>query len=249
MNAPMPFQEFQIAFGRHLRDPPGRERPAGVPARRAGLYRELLRNNLEGFLLACFPVSREMLGTRRWGRLVDAFFRDARCQTPYFREIPREFLRWLNEAPSLPVALPPWALELAHYEWVELALDVMDVATPAHDPVGDPMRDHPVLAPALMNLAYRWPVHRIGPAWRPRKPQPVQLLVYRDAAHTVRFIELNPVSARLVALLQEVGASGTAACVQVAGELQHPDPAAVIAHGAALLRELRDAGALLGVAT
>jgi hypothetical protein len=65
----------------------------------------------------------------------------------------------------------------------------------------------------------------------------------------VRFIELNPVSARLVALLQETGASGTAACVQVAGELQHPDPAAVIAHGAALLRELRDAGALLGVAT
>jgi uncharacterized protein (UPF0276 family) len=55
MNAPMPFQEFQIAFGRHLRDPRGRERPAGVPARRAGLYRELLRNNLEGFLLACFP--------------------------------------------------------------------------------------------------------------------------------------------------------------------------------------------------
>jgi hypothetical protein len=84
----MPFQEFQIAFGRHLRDPRGRERPAGVPARRAGLYRELLRNNLEGFLLACFPVSREMLGARRWDRLVDAFFRDARCQTPYFREIP-----------------------------------------------------------------------------------------------------------------------------------------------------------------
>jgi hypothetical protein len=31
---------------------------------------------------------------------------------------------------------------------------------------------------------------------------------------TVRFIELNPVSARLVALLQEAGASGTAACAR-----------------------------------
>lgn len=248
MNAPMPFQEFQLAFGRHLRDPRGRERPAGVPARRAGLYRELLRNNLEGFLLACYPVSREVLGTQRWTRLVDNFFRDARCQTPYFREIPREFLRWLTENPALPVALPPWALELAHYEWVELALDVMEVSTPAHDPAGDLMGGRPVLAPALMNLAYRWPVHRIGPAWRPRRPRPVRLLVYRDTADAVRFIELNPVSARLIVLLQEGRATGTTACRQVAVELRHPDPAAVIAHGAAMLRELRDAGALLGVA-
>ena len=249
MNAPMPFQEFQISFGRHLRDPRGSERPAGVPARRAGLYRELLRNNLEGFLLACYPVSREVLGTRRWTRLVDAFFRDARCQTPYFREIPREFLRWLTETPALPVALPPWALELAHYEWVELALDVMEVSTPAHDPAGDLMAGRPLLAPALMNLAYQWPVHRIGPAWRPRKRQPVQLLVYRDAADAVRFIELNPVSARLVALLLEAGASGTATCRRIATELQHPDPAAVLAHGAALLEELREAGAIPGAAS
>lgn len=245
----MPFQEFQISFGRHLRDPRGDGRPAGVPARHAGLYRELLRNNLEGFLLACFPVTREVLGRRRWRRLVDAFFRDARCQTPYFREIPREFLRWLNENPSLPVALPPWALELAHYEWVELALDVMDIPTPAHDPAGDLMDGRPVLAPALMNLACQWPVHRIGSAWRPRKPRPVQLLVYRDLADRVRFIELNPVSARLVALLQEGGMGGTQACLQIALEMQHPDPAAVLAHGAALLNELRDEGAILGAAT
>lgn len=244
--APIPFQEFQISFGRHLRDPRGSERPAGVPARRAGLYRELLRNNLEGFLLTCYPVSREMLGPRRWCRLVDAFFRDARCQTPYFREIPREFLRWLTEAPSLPVALPPWALELAHYEWVELALDVMDVPTPAHEPAGDLMEGRPVLAPALMNLAYHWPVQRIGPAWNPRKPQQVQLLVYRDVADRVRFIELNPVSARLVTLLQEGGISGARACLQIVMELQHPDTAAVLAHGAALLNELQDAGAILG---
>jgi hypothetical protein len=249
MNAPMPFQEFQISFGRHLRDPRGNQRPAGVPARRAGLYRELLRNNLEGFLLACFPVSREVLGPRRWRRLVDAFFRDARCQTPYFREIPREFLRWLNETPSLPVELPPWALELAHYEWVELALDVMDVPTPAHVPAGNLMDGCPVLAPALMNLAYQWPVHRIGPTRRPRKPKPVQLVVYRDVADTVRFVELNPVSARLVALLQDGAVGGTAACLQIAMELQHPDPAAVLAHGAALLNELRDEGAILGAAT
>lgn len=248
MNAPLPFQQFQIDFGRHLRDPQGRHRPAGVPARRSAAYRELLRNNLEGFLLACFPVSRRLWGAQRWDRLVSAFFRDARCQTPWFREIPREFLRWLGNAYPLPVTLPPWALELTHYEWVELALDVMDTATPAHDPQADPVTGIPVLAPALMNLSYAWPVHRIGPDYRPRKPRPTQLLVFRDGDDAVRFIEINPVSARLIALLSAGTLRGDAACRRIARELDHPDPEAVLRHGAGVLRDLQAVGAILGAA-
>lgn len=246
MNVPASLGDFQTAFGRHLRDPRGRRRPAGVAARGAGIYRELLRNNLEGFLLACYPVSREVLGRRRWRRLVDAFFRDARCQTPYFRQIPQEFLRWLESVPP-PVDLPPWARELAHYEWVELALDVMDAPPPMHHAEGDLMAGRPVLAPALMNLAYGWPVHRIGPGWRPRRPRATRLLVFRDPGDAVRFVELNPVSARLVDLLADGTLRGGEACARIAAELRHPDPAAVLRHGAGVLAELRAAGAILGV--
>lgn len=224
MNAALPFQQFQHDFGRHLRDPQGRHRPAGVPARRANAYRELLRNNLEGFLLACFPISRELLGPRRWQGLLARFFRDGRCRTPYFREIPCEFLRWLSVADPLPVALPPWALELAHYEWVELALDVMDDATPAR-----------------MNLAYAWPVHRIGPGYRPRKARATYLLVYRDRQDRVQFIELNAVSSRFINLLQAGHATPTAARM-IAAELAYPQADAVIAHGEQLLAQLQDAG-------
>ncbi|MBU0752867.1 MAG: putative DNA-binding domain-containing protein [Gammaproteobacteria bacterium] len=246
------FQQFQLAFGRHLRDPRRHPRPAGVPARRGRIYGELLYNNLEGFLLACFPVTRRVLGERRWPRLVRAFFREARCHTPYFREIPREFLRWLVETDELPVAVPPWLRELAHYEWAELAVDVMDAVAPAHDPAGDLLDGAPVLAPALMNLAYAWPVQRIGPDFRPRKPVATQLLVFRNDADDVNFIELNPVAARLVALLQEdtgAGRTGRTACLAIAAELAHPQPDAVVAHGAALLAELRAAGAILGART
>ncbi|MBA3033683.1 MAG: putative DNA-binding domain-containing protein [Gammaproteobacteria bacterium] len=242
------FQQFQIDFGRHVRDPRAHPRPTGVSARRAGIYSELLYNNLEGFLLACFPISHELLGQRRWPKLVRAFLRDARCHTPYFREIPREFLRWLSQAETLPVKLPPWLGELAHYEWVELALDVMETKTPAHDPTGDLLAGVPVLAPAMMNLAYSWPVQRIGPDYRPRKPQVTHLLVYRDRADEVQFIEQNPVSARLLALLQEGQRNGREACLAIATELQHPQPEAVVAHGARLLEELRVAGAIFGAA-
>jgi hypothetical protein len=99
-----------------------------------------------------------------------------------------------------------------------------------------------------MNLAYAWPVQRIGPDYRPRKPSPTHLLVYRDTNDEVRFVELNPVSARLIDLLLEGRLTGRAACIAIATELGHPDPRAVIAHGASLLAELRTAGALLGTA-
>jgi hypothetical protein len=247
MNAPLPFQAFQWALARHLRSPRNAGRPAGVAPRRAGIYRELVRNNLEGFLLACFPVTRTLLGPRRWRRLVSAFFRDARCRTPYFREIPREFLRWLLDTETLPVELPPWSRELAHYEWAELAVDVMETdAPPNHDAADDLMASRPVLAAALMNLAYAWPVHRISRDWRPRKPQATHLLVFRDADDAVQFIELNPVSARLVALLQAEGLTGHAACLRIADELGYPNPDALLFHGAQLLQQLRAAGAILG---
>lgn len=238
------FQEFQHAFGRHLRDPRRAPRPAGVPARRAAIYGELLFNNITGCLDACYPVTRRMLGAVRWRRLQRAFFRAARCRTPFFREIPREFLDWLAAA-EVP-ALPAWLRELTHYEWVELALDVMEAAAPPCDPAGDLLDGIPVPAPALMNLAYAWPVQQIGPDYRPRKPRQTHLLVFRDAGDAVRFVELNPVSARLVALLVEGGMTGRAACLRVAGEIAHPDPAAVVAHGAGLLEDLRAAGAILG---
>lgn len=239
------FQEFQTAFAKHIRDPRRAPRPAGVPARRMAVYNELLYNNLEGFLLACFPVSRQILGERRWPKLVRGFFREARCHTPYFREIPREFVRWLLDGGS-PLRLPPWLGELAHYEWAELAVDVMETQPAVCDPDGDLLDQAPVLAPALMNLSYRWAVHRISPERRPRKAVATHLLVYRDAAEDVQFMALNPVSARLVALLQEGGRSGRAAALAIAGELGHPQPESVVAHAAEVMADLRAAEAIVG---
>lgn len=235
--------EFQLAFGRRVRDPRSAPRPDGAPARRMAVYEELLYNNVEGFLLACFPVLHDLLG-RRWAPLVRAFFRETRCQTPYFREIPREFVRWLADGAAARRRLPVWAGELAHYEWAELAVEIMDAPTVGNaagsDLLGGPVR----LAP-LLNLAFAWPVHRIGCDWRPRKPEPTHLLVYRDAHDRVRFMQVNPVTARLVALLQE-GRSGADAIDVVGREIDHPDPQALRRFGADLLETLRGDGVLTG---
>jgi len=244
-----PFQQYQAEFTAHIRDPKAVARPKGVPARRMKVYTEIVFNNMEETLSACFPVARKVLGVRRWVRLVRAFFAQHRCSTPWFRQIPEEFLRWLETSPDAAAGLPPFLYSLAHYEWVELALALSDAPLPPHDAEGDLLADVPLLAPALMLLRYDWPVQRISPRFKPLRPlaEPAHLLVFRDAGDEVRFIEINQLSARLLGLLQAGGISGAAALQVVADELRHSDHAALLRHGAALLADLQRQGAIIGV--
>jgi hypothetical protein len=239
------FQVFQRAFADHLRDPQHAPRPPGVPARRMAVYNELLFNNICGFVDRCFPVSRAILGEKRWRRLCRTFYRDWPLHTPWFREIPREFVRYLTEA-DIRQPLPIWLAELAHYEWAELAVDVIDAPRHTHDPAGDLLHNPVALNPALLNLIYTWPVHRISPDYRPRKPQPTYLAVYRDASDGVQFSQINAVTSRLLALLAAAPTTGETAIRQIAAELQHPAPEQLLAHGAALLDDLRRQGIVLG---
>jgi len=244
MSAP-DFQDFQRAFGRHLRDPRHSPRPAGVPARRMAVYNELLFNNICGFLDSCFPVCRATLGDKKWRRLNRSFYRDWPSHTPWFREIPQQFVRYLSET-TIKQPLPVWLVELAHYEWVELDVDIMECTTPSYDSKGNMLIGQPILNPTLMNLSYQWPVHKIGPNYRPRKAQPTHLLVYRDAQDEVQFIVSNPVTAHLLELLNDKSLTGRAACLQIANELQHPAPEALVAHGEVILKQLRQQGVVLG---
>jgi hypothetical protein len=249
MNAPAArpeFQRYQLAFTAHLRDPRQHPRPQGVEARRMKLYAALLYNNVESFLLTCFPVLRRMLGARRWTRMVRVFFATHRCHTPYFRQIPDEFVQFLKNEWTPPEDYPPWLVALAHYEWIELVLSVSNRAPErSYDPAGDTMNRAPVLNPVLANLRYDWPVHRIAPRRRIR-PTETHLLAFRDAEDRVRFSEINAFTARLLNLLENGARTGRAALEILAIESGHPEPDAVLRSGQALLDDLRAQGAILG---
>jgi hypothetical protein len=241
------FQRYQLAFTAHIRDPRAHPRPAGVEARRMRIYNALLFNNIEGFLLACFPVLRKMLGARKWAKLVRAFFRTHRSRTPYFRQIPDEFIQFLQSEWTSPEGYPQFTLALAHYEWIELVLSVSNrSADRSFDAAGNLLAGMPLLNPVLANLRYDWPVHRIAPR---RKLQPAEtfLLVFRDATDEVQFSEINAFTARLLTLLEPGTLSGRAALQQIAAESRHPDLALVLQAGGALLDDLRTRGAILGV--
>jgi hypothetical protein len=242
----IPLQQTLHAFAHYLRDPAHTRRPPGLPARPLALYGELLFNNLVEFLDTCFPVCRDLLGEARWRRLERRFFRDWPSQTPWFREIPGEFLAFLTQHGAA-CRLPAWFTELAHYEWAELAVDVMDCPAPAYRVDGDVMRNPVVANPALMNLTYRWPVHRIGRDYRPRRTQPTHLVLYRDRAEVVRFALLTPASARLLALLCEGGLSGEAAILRLADALGESEPSRLLVFGRAAIDHFQHLGLVLGV--
>lgn len=247
----MDFQQYQRAFTARIRDPKANARPRGAPAKRMQVYEELLYNNLEGFLLACFPVCRKILGMRRWQRLVRGFFRDHANHTPYFRQIPEEFLKYLQDEWECPADYPAFLPELAHYEWVELDLDTSaaDRDLLPHDPDGDLLAGRPLLNPVLRVLAYRWPVHRLSQRFKPAHApaEPTFLAAWRDGNLDVRFSLLNPATARFLALLQEhPELSGEEALQHLARELGHPTPAALRQYGRDLLVDWRSEGIVFG---
>ena len=91
-------------------------------------------------------------------------------------------------------------------------------------------------------------VHKIGPQFHPQHPgeQPTYLIVYRNADQQVKFMQVNPVTARLISILQDKRLSGREALQAVADELQHPNPDIVLEGGQHALGQLYDAGIILG---
>ncbi|MFT4246453.1 MAG: putative DNA-binding domain-containing protein [Pseudomonas sp.] len=237
------------AFAAHLRDPAGAPAPAGIDPRRLQVYRRLYANNLEALLAGNFPVLRRTLDDAAWRRLLDGFARDHRARSPLFTEIGQEFIDYLTGLD--PASLPPWLLELAHYEWIELELQLDDTVPAPHAPDGDLLAGIPVLSPSIRVLGYHWPVHRIGPDFQPDTPPPVPtwLLAHRDAAR-VRFAELSALTARLLELLGEPDAgSGAQVLARLADEARPGDRDAFLDEGAQLLLRLHRQGTILGCAT
>ena len=76
---------------------------------------------------------------------------------------------------------------------------------------------------------------------------PTYLVVYRNRNDDVKFMELNPVTARLINLLEEDDTlTGLAAIEQIIEEMNHPNPHVVIKGGHDALLELQSHGILLG---
>ncbi|MGB5261693.1 MAG: putative DNA-binding domain-containing protein [Gammaproteobacteria bacterium] len=245
------FIDTQYAFAAHIRDPANQPAPVDIEDRRMGIYRELFYNNVENLLANFFPVLREIHEDDHWHAMVRDYFHHHHARTPLFLEIPREFLTWLRDEREPRAGDLPFLCELAHYEWVELALAIAEDTTGRDtvDPAGDLLSGKPVLSPLAWHMTYAFPVHRIGPDFIPDESgqSTTSLAVYRDRDDEVGFMEINPVTKRLLELLDaNETASGREILTRIAAEMAHPDPEVVINGGLEIMNNLREKGIITG---
>lgn len=249
--APKALAELQTSFAAHIRDPQAVAAPEGIEDRRMGIYRDLFFNNIKGFLSGNFPVLKTLYKEAAWTTLCREFYKDYRCHTPLFPELPREFLQYLQDHRQDHKDDPPFMLELAHYEWVELALslDEANADDIEADPNGDLLKDSPVLSPLAWQLSYQYPVHKIRADFQPDNlpEKATHLLVWRQQDYTIKFMLLNEISLLLLQKMKEEPAlSGLELLTAIAGIINHPKPDVVIQGGKALLNELREKQIILG---
>ena len=246
------FQDKQYAFAAHIRDPENTVAPEGIEDRRMAIYRTLFFNNLYNLLGTFFPVLRKICSDSQWRNAIRAFMKVHRAKTPYFLELPEEFLDFLQNEYRVLDDDFPFLTELAHYEYAELALRVSteENDTADVDPSGDLLANTPVKSVLSWVFAYHYPVHRISKDYLPTEPaeQPAYLAIYRRSDDKVRFLELNPVSAALLDAVEnnEANLSGEKLLRELAPKIHYPDIDALIKHGVDALEEMRQLEILTG---
>ncbi len=219
-------------------------------ARRLALYRRLVRHNVVNVVHAMLERTRARFDVVRPGLFdatVDAFLAEVGPRTPHLRDVPAEVLafaapRWKAEA-----SVPVWLLEHAELELVEFTIGIAPRAGDVGELV-DVSPDRPlafVEPTAIVRTTHA--VHELAAGDPRAEPaaRDVALLVYRDAAHQTRFLELSPLaSAILERLLSGSPLAGAMvlACEATGATLDD----GVLAGAARLLADLAERGVLLG---
>ena len=236
------FQRYQLAFTAHIRDPSANKKPARVQNTRMAIYREIVFNNIFSSVSACFPVCKSMMGARAWRTLVRGFFANHQATSPIFREIPQQFLQYIDTKIDLPI----YFQSLAHYEWVELAVASLQTDRIKLSKTTDLLNEKPILTPAHMLLSYDYAVQSISKRHLPKGTEQTYLLVFRNAENKVKFIELNPITFQLLNLIKTNQFTGRQALTMLAEEIAHPDVDAITTFGAEILADLAKQQAIIG---
>lgn len=236
-NAPKSLAHFQTQYGQYLRSPKTHARPNNIPARASQVYEDLFFNNICGFINSCFPVAKTLFTQEQWTEISRAFFNDWRCHTPYFSEISKEFVQYIQTYEHN-LILPPWFAELIEYEWLELDVDTNNAVALRAQPPTIKAGNKPLYAnPSLRNKSFEWPVHRIGKSFIPEAPEATFLAIYRDTHHRVQFMAMNAMTSALLDIFVTQPCTAQDALEQLAAAINHPNTEQIIAFGLPIIED------------
>jgi len=247
------FKQTQYAFAAHIREPNKNAAPDDIEDRRMKIYRDLFYNNVESFMSTTYPVLCDILGEQRWHALIREYFENHKAHTPLFPEMPREFLIYLEDKYQTKTDDFPFMLELAHYEWVELALSISELTDDIFklSPQANFIEEIPVLSNLAWVLSYQFPVHRISTDYIPTETPEQQTHIVASRLldeEQVNFTEVNPVIARLLFLISnnDNKLNGKQLLSQIADELGNPNIDSIVEFGLQTLADLHNKKIIVG---
>lgn len=218
--------------------------------RRLGLYRRLVRHNVTSIIDTMLERTRARLELRVPGELDETvvdFLDQVGPQTPHLRDVPAEFLAFAAPRWRADTRLPRWIADHAELELLDFTVGVAPRPLPP-PPLAEVTIDRPlVFADPKQLIALAWAVNELPHDDLEAEPEerPVSILVYRDAEHRSRFLELTPLAAAILERLfagDGLGEAMKTACAMK----EHPLDDTVLEGAARLLADLGERGVLLG---
>jgi uncharacterized protein len=218
--------------------------------RRLGLYRQLVRHNVLhviGVMLERTRARLDVVAAGELDRSVAGFLEHQGPRTPHLRDVPREFLAWASPRWQKDARIPAWVVDYAELELVDFTMGV--APRPAPPPPLADVTAHRALVfgePRVI-IHLEWAVHLLPAEDAQAVPEqrPVDLLVYRDAEHCTRYLDLSPLAALILARLFE-GVPLAQALGSACEAGGHALDDTVLAGAARLLADLGERGVLLG---
>jgi hypothetical protein len=218
---------------------------------RLAVYRSLVRNGLSAVVLRMLPRTRARMNAACEGRFdadLARFVDEVGPRTHYLRDFPAELVEWAEPRWRADTRVPEYLSDLAAHELAFFAV-AASPETPGPPPeLGEVDIDLSlVFASSARLLRYAWAVHEL-PADPDAGGEPqrrdVHLLAYRDPEHAVRWLELTPLAASIVARL--VRGERVRDAVDRACEDHDTSAAAVLDDIARLLADLGARNVVLG---
>jgi uncharacterized protein len=168
-------------------------------------------------------------------------------KTPHMRDVPSEFLAFAAPRWRKDDRLPAWIADYAELELYEFTIGVAPRPAPP-PPLADVAPDRALVfgdPRALVRLG--WAVHEVPQDDLLATPEKraTTILVYRDAEHRTRFLDLTPLAALILERLF-TGSPLAKAMVDACEAGKHPLDDTVLAGAARLLADLGERGVLLG---
>lgn len=174
--------EHQAILAEYIRAPQTARKPDGIESKRLAVYAQLVRNNLASFLDRCFSETKTFVDDAQWQDLQEAFLQKGTPKSPYFRDIPGQFLYFVQQNQMLPENI----LALMDFEYHQLLSEIAPCAK-----MHTEWREDDRLSPTQSTFLLHYEVDFLSRDFQYIADQPSDIVLWRNMADEVCYTLLN----------------------------------------------------------